>query len=312
MSAHSDLVTDWEGRVRGMLAGAARPEMAEWGMRVLGEGQENVAVLVGQSHVVRLPKDADGAEGVAREGRLLAELSGALTLAVPRYEFTAPNPLGPGECCVYPVVPGSVLPEREWRARGMLDDEKVARAVAEFIDEVHAFPADRAREFGVEDRDMRAEFAADLELIRAQVIPLLAAADGRELVARWERYLGEDRNFEYSPVLMHGDVSLDHLLVTGDRITGVIDFGDVQIGDPDYDLSYLWPDAGAEFVRRVQHWRGQPMDERLIGKLDFWAVADAAIDVLHAIEHDMPEFRDVSVKLVRAMLARFGDHAGSV
>ncbi|MFB7722327.1 phosphotransferase [Nocardia sp. NPDC056100] len=312
MSAHSDLVADWEGRVRGMLAGAGRAEMAGWGMRVLGEGQENVAVLVGDAYVVRLPKDAGGAEGVAREGRLLAELAGSLRLAVPRYEFTAPNPLGPGECCIYPVVPGEVLSEDEWLARGMLDDETVARTIAEFIEGVHAFPADRAREFGVRERDMRAEFAARLEVIRALVIPLLPAGDGRELAARWEKYLGEERNFEYSPVLMHGDVSLDHLLVTGNRITGVIDFGDVQIGDPDYDLSYLWPDAGPEFVRRVQHWRGRPLDEQLIGKLDFWAVADAAIDVLYAIERGMPEFRDVSVKQVRSMLARFGHHAGSV
>ncbi|WP_330184916.1 phosphotransferase [Nocardia sp. NBC_01503] len=280
-------------------------------MRVLGEGQENVAVLVGDTYVVRLPKDEDGAEGVAREGRLLAELAGTLMIRVPRYEFTMPNPLGPGECAVYPVVPGEVLRAEEWHARGLLEKDETATVIAEFIDGVQRFSVDRAREFGIEEPDFRADFAADLELVRAQVIPLLSAADGRELVRRWEGYLGRDGNFEYSPVLIHADVSLDHLLVTGDRITGVIDFGDAQIGDPDYDLCYLWPEAGPEFVRRVQNCRGLPFDERLTGKLNFWAVSDAAIDVLHAIEHDMPQFRDDRLRRLRDALAEF-DHAGSV
>ncbi|WP_067570098.1 phosphotransferase [Nocardia acidivorans] len=274
-------------------------------MRVLGEGQENVAVLVGDAYVVRLPKDEDGADGVAREGRLLAELAETLTIRVPRYEFTMPNPLGPGECAGYPLVPGEVLPTREWYARGLLEKDETARVIAEFIDGVQRFSVDRARGFGIEEPDFRADFAADLKRVRAQVIPLLPGAAGRELVRRWEGYLGRDGNFEYSPALIHADVSLDHLLVTGDRITGVIDFGDAQIGDPDYDLSYLWAEAGAEFVRRVQDCRGLPLDERLIRKLNFWAVSDAAVDVLHAIEHDMPEFRDDRVRAVCAALETY-------
>ncbi|WP_459962375.1 phosphotransferase family protein [Nocardia sp. IFM 10818] len=309
MTAHSEIVGDWAERVAGMLAGSPRPELASGRVRVLGEGMDSVAVLVTvgvEEFVVRMPKGADGAEGIAREARLLPELAGRVSLEIPRFAFLAENPIGPGECCVYPAVPGESVGEAEWRDRGLLEQEETARAIAGFMGEVHAFPVERARELGVAERDMREEYAEDLELIRAQVVPLLPTTEARELLARWEGYLGEDANFEYAPTLIHADISLDHLLLTGDRISGVIDFGDAQIGDPDYDLCYLWPAAGAEFVRRVQEYRGRELDDRLAAKLSFWAATDSAVDVLHAIDHDMPEFRDVSVRRVCEALARFG------
>jgi len=42
--------------------------------------------------------------------------------------------------------------------------------------------------------------------------------------------------------LTHSDVTLDHLLLapSGDRLAGIIDFGDVELGDPAYDFAYLW------------------------------------------------------------------------
>ncbi|WP_169814731.1 phosphotransferase family protein [Nocardia crassostreae] len=309
MTAHSELAGDWAEKVGGMLAGSVRPELARGTVRVLGEGMESVAVLVTSEEgefVVRMPKGVDGAEGIAQEARLLPELGERVSVVIPRFAFLAANPIGPGECCVYPAVPGDSVGEDVWRARGLLERGETARVIAGFIGEVQGFPVERARELGVLERDMRAEYGEDLERIRAEVIPLLPRAEGRELLARWEGYLGEDENFAYAPTLIHADISLDHVLLSGDRISGVIDFGDAQIGDPDYDLCYLWPEAGAEFVRRVRECRGLELDARLAAKLDFWASSDSAIDVLHAIDHAMPEFRDVSVRRVCEALARFG------
>ncbi|QLY32532.1 aminoglycoside phosphotransferase family protein [Nocardia huaxiensis] len=290
------------------------PELAEGRVRVLGAGMDSVALLVSGGageFVVRLPKGEDGAKGIAVEGRVLPELGEGLSVRIPRFAFMAANPLGPGECCVYPAVPGESLSDGAWRERGLLSDEN-AGVVARFIEEVHGFSVGRARELGVGERDMRSEFGEDLELVRAQVVPLLPTREGRRLLEVWEGYLEGEANFRYEPAVMHADVSLDHLLVTGDRITGVIDFGDLQIGDPDYDLCYLWTDAGAEFVGRVQDRRGKTVDAVLRGKLDFWACSDSAIDVLHAIEHDMPEFREESVRNLRAALGEYGGQAGTL
>ncbi|BEK85129.1 hypothetical protein NSERKGN1266_10800 [Nocardia seriolae] len=124
MSGYGRELGDWEERVRGMLVGAGWAELGRGRLRVLGEGQDHLAVsavVAGERFVVRMPKGEDGAEGIAREARLLAELAVGVRLEIPRYLFTAVNPIGPGECCVYPEVPGEVLGGREWRARGLLE-----------------------------------------------------------------------------------------------------------------------------------------------------------------------------------------------
>jgi aminoglycoside phosphotransferase (APT) family kinase protein len=45
-------------------------------------------------------------------------------------------------------------------------------------------------------------------------------------------------------VLIHGDLGAEHVLVDGDRITGVIDWGDAAIGDPAVDHGRLMRDLG--------------------------------------------------------------------
>ena len=297
MSADVVLPADWAERVRAALPS----DLRSGSLRLLGAGLDSVALVLrtgGADLVLRLPRSSGGAAGIEVEARLLPRLADRLPVAVPRFAFTAPNPLGPGHFCAYPLVPGESLSVEQWTERGLLERSAPARQVAEIIDAVHAFPVDVARECGVPEEDPRADFTGDLEQVRVDLLPLLPAEAAGTLVRAWEGYLADDANFAFDPGLIHADVSLDHLLVATDRISGLIDFGDVAIGDPDYDLSFLWAQAGPGFVRRVQQHRGGPWDDRLTAKLRFWALADPAGDVLHGIENDMPEFRDRSLRLL--------------
>ncbi|WP_433256501.1 phosphotransferase family protein [Streptosporangium sp. CA-135522] len=300
MIRNVSLPDDWEPRVRKSLGGVL-PELRDASLRPLGAGLDNVTLLLNEEIVLRLPKNDDGAESVEREARLLPELT--IDLAIPRFLFTAPNPLGPGSFCGYVLVPGEVLSPEQWRARGLLDRPESVRRVAAALDAVHAFPVDKAERLGLPAPGLREDFADDLASIRREVLPRLTSEQGKTLLAAWEGYLGGDANFAYRPTLTHGDVSLDHLLVSGEEITGLIDFGDAEIGDPDYDLSYLWAEAGPEFVRRVQAHRGLPLAKGLVRKLDFWSLADPAQDVVYGLEIDEPELVDDALSTLRARLA---------
>ncbi|MFF3669956.1 phosphotransferase [Microtetraspora malaysiensis] len=306
---NATLPDDWESRVRSALA-SVRDDLAHGALRPLGAGMESVALRLdlpdgdgGTPFVLRFPRNEDGAEGIACEAALLPELAGHLPLPIPQFAFTAPNPLGPGEFCCYPAVPGESLSEEEWHRRGLLNEPAPIRRVAALIDAIHAFPTGRARQLGVPEWDPRAEFGESLDLLRAEVIPALPSGESRTLLAAFETYLGDDSCFDYEPVLIHADISLDHLLVTGTDVTGLIDFGDTAIGDPDYDLCYLWSETGPGFIRRLQELRGVPFTDSLERKLRFWELADAAEDVLHGIEHGLSEFRDQSLALLRGFLA---------
>ena len=62
-----------------------------------------------------------------------------------------------------------------------------------------------------------------------------------------------------TPVLVHNDVSAEHILLdeAARAITGVIDWGDVAIGDPAVDLAGVFHWGGPAFVDAVlQAYRG--------------------------------------------------------
>jgi aminoglycoside phosphotransferase (APT) family kinase protein len=71
------------------------------------------------------------------------------------------------------------------------------------------------------------------ELISAGVIDAGIAADAVELARRAvEQYDGPG-------MLVHTDLKLDHLLAEGQRLTAIIDWGDVAAGDPVRDLARM-------------------------------------------------------------------------
>lgn len=302
MSASVVLPADWGARVAAVLTACGESEAAAAPIRLLGAGMDSTAVLAGDL-VLRMPRAAAGAATLERERAVLPVLADALPLPVPRFRHLPPNPLGPGVCCVYRAVPGDSLDDEQWHERGLLAAPAPARQVGEFLAALHAFPVERAAALGLEVWDLRAEFAADLAGIRASVLPLLDRAEAALLLRLWEEYLADDANFAYRPTVIHADVSLDHLLVTGAEISGVIDFGDIAISDPAYDLCYLWTDAGPDFVGRVCAAAGIPLDDRLIRKLRFWSCSDPAFDVLHGLENGMDDFTVEHLGYLRAALA---------
>lgn len=294
------LPVGWEKALRD----AIEPRLGDGvAIEVLGSGLDCWAVLVDGGVVLRIPQHGDGAASVERQHTVLEALGERLPVPIPAPLFTVPNPLGPGRIGAYRHVAGDALDEDEWHRRGLLDDAN-ASTVAAIVDAIAAFPADEAVALGVPVDDERTDLAGELAVIDQLVVPRLDAATSRDLVRRWERHLADDRCFAYEPGLVHGDLSLDHLLISGGRIAGLIDFGDITVTDPDLELGYLWAEAGRDFVTRVQVDRGRSVDDLLAAKLDFFQVRDEAADVRWAVEYGLDDLLETAITAITDTLSR--------
>ena len=289
----------WERAVRSVL-----PErLAEESMVPLGSGLDCWAVGVGPDVVLRIPQNDEAAAGVERDQALLPELAVVIPVAIPAPLFVARNPLGPGRLGGYRLVRGAVVDPDGWRERRLLVDANAA-AIARIVEAISSFPAERARALGVTDGGGRQGYADDLERVRHDVGPLLPEPAARELADRWRRFTDDDANFDFAPVLLHADLSLDHLLVVDGAITGVIDFGDVELGDPDAELGYLWAEAGPAFVARIQAGRGRRLTAALAAKLAFFQLADEVGDAVWGIDNGRPEVTAGALERLTATLGR--------
>ena len=55
----------------------------------------------------------------------------------------------------------------------------------------------------------------------------------------FNNYFNDEKMQSFRKTIIHGDLSTDHIIVTGDGI-GIIDFGDTRVFDYTYDFQWLY------------------------------------------------------------------------
>lgn len=238
-------------------AAALPPHFIEWGRAPavehttwLGEGDFCACYLVNYTYVFRFAKHAEASAAMAVERCILPLLVNYLTVAVPQVEFVgrrADTGLG---MMGYPVVPGEPLEPTVLDSLPLAGQVTLISQMAHFARQLHELPLDLISHCGVHNLHPLTHIANIMERARTTVWPLLTEPVCQYYEYLWNRYKGDATLHTYRPALLHGDLSLDHFLFDASemRLTGVIDFGDTCIGDPAWDLVYLYEDYGPNML----------------------------------------------------------------
>lgn len=229
---HDDEIDADTTLVRKLLAGQF-PEWADLELRrVASYGTDHHIYRLGDDLVVRLPRIAWATRQAAIEAEWLPKLAPHLPLKVP-----APRALGhPAEG--YPFG-WSVV---EWlpgeNANGNIDElEGAAVDLAGFINALR-----RADTTGAHPRPPGARGSPLMELdeaVRRSIVQLGDRVDGGAALRSWEESL-EAPEWGAPDVWVHGDLLPGNLLVIDGRLSAVIDFGGLNVGDPACDLQPAW------------------------------------------------------------------------
>ena len=241
-----DVVVD-EALVRALLA-EQFPELAARSVRLLGEGFDNSVWVVDEQWALRFPRRAIAVPLVAREVSVLPRIAPLLPAPVPVPTFVGtesalfPRPFF-GHRLLSGVEPADASLTGAQRA-------SLGVGMGRFLRALHATrtleAADGERTLPV-DPNRRAEMSYRVKMTRDRVgaIEDLQPATTRRI----EQILAEAEKLAPSTtnVLLHGDLHVRHVLVEQDTLSGVIDWGDVCVGDPSIDLLFVWsvlpPDA---------------------------------------------------------------------
>ncbi len=212
------------------------PALGATEVRSLGAGWDNTAYLAGDV-VFRFPRRRSTVPLLERETRVLPQLAPQLPLAVPVPELVArPGPSYPWTFAGYRRLPGTTASEAP------LTDVQLtaaAGALGDFLVALHRVPAEELQLPG--DEIGRLNIAARLPSARTRLAALVTAGLVDDPTP-WLRLLERPAPpVATTGVVVHGDLYARHLLVdTSGRLCGVIDWGDVHLGDPAVDLMALW------------------------------------------------------------------------
>lgn len=217
------------------LIAAQFPQWAELPIsRVANGGWDNRTFRLGPEMTVRLPSWQAYVAQVEKEHAWLPRLARELPLPIPApLAKGAPGEGYPWAWSIYRWIEG------ETAAQGQIADlREFAVSVAGFLRALQAIDASEGPAAGMHNfhrggalRTYDAETWAAIETLGHTIERGAASAIWEEaLASRWDQ----------APVWVHGDVAATNLLVQDGRLSAVIDFGIMGVGDPACDLAIAW------------------------------------------------------------------------
>lgn len=224
--------------------------------RLVAAGSSNVVYRLGGELLVRLPRRPGGGASIDIEHRWTERLGRGVHVEVPRLVAVAEPALGyPERWAVLQWLagshPGVVVADAGPDSGRTQLAEDLAAFVAQLRDQ--PVPVDGA------PRPYRGRSLREQDARTRQDIERCRRLEGLDLdldaaLATWTHALTLPGADGAAPDRwLHGDLVSENLLVTDGRLTAVLDFGGVGVGDPTVDLHGAWElfDAGARDTFRA-------------------------------------------------------------
>ncbi|HRO31394.1 MULTISPECIES: phosphotransferase [Micrococcaceae] len=298
------------------LASAAIPDLAPTG--VVGSPDDprdfSAAVVLdrqGNRWRVRSPRHEEAAMRLETELQVLSGFTPAVRAALP---FRAPSVAGAVRIdglrtFVYHDMPGRELEIEELAGLGPRGIDDIGRVIAA----VHALPAEV-----VENADLPVYTADQFRQRRLNELDQ-AATTGRipaVLLRRWENALEEMELWDFTPVVAHGDLHEDNLLVDRGRVVSVTGWTDLHIGDPADDFSWLASSGDQQFTDAVvrSYWQhrtgGTVADEHLMRRAALAAEFALAQWLVRGVANDDEDMAAEAEAMLLELRDDVEDHGG--
>lgn len=232
---------------------------------VLSTGTDNALYRLGNHLVVRLPRIGWAVENVDKEFEWLPKIASYLPISIPiPLTKGAPTENYPYPWSVYTWLDGS-----NPTVGHISNPTLLAHDLVQFLQAMHRIDLPNGP---LSNRGVPLE-RKDGETRRA-LKQLEGIIDIETATALWDRSLSISK-WSKPPVWVHGDLSPGNLLIQKGRLSAVIDFGNVGVGDPACDLIIAWNLLPASM--RYIFCREVGLDEATWQRGLGWALSNALI-----------------------------------
>jgi aminoglycoside phosphotransferase (APT) family kinase protein len=193
-------------------------------------GTVNAIFRLGNEFYIRLPRAINWANDILKEWKWLPLLAPYLSLSIPvPVKLGRPNTLYPFYWAIYKWIDGD-----NYTDELISDEHETARELAKFVTELHSIEIRKD-----------APGAGRLPLLNLNKITIDSIDASSDLIDRdnailaWKHSL-KTPIWKGHKVWIHADLLRPNILVEAGRLSAIIDFGSVGIGDPAFDIIPAW------------------------------------------------------------------------
>lgn len=232
----------------------ALPALLIRSSRLEQSGGDHLVLVVNDEQAFRFPRE--GVHDLRFEVEVLRQLRSRSPIAVPAYDYVDPA----GRFAGYRFIDGQALARASFVKLGQAAQTVVLDTAAAFLVALHDLPQAEVGWSGTWPRMWTAAQYADRGLSERLPSIIRHAPQLADQVEAFYHAHRHDRPEHLA--IVHGDLVCEHLLIDpAGSMVGVIDFGDVALGDPAQDLLGFWSygaDAVAHIARRYDPRRSDP------------------------------------------------------
>ena len=219
---------------------------------VINSGYDNLVVIT-EGKLYRFPRNGEVWERGLVERTILDKLSNHSDLAVPKLLEVHEDPA----YAVLTSLPGQNLTPEEMRALPPDAQDLIGQQIGDFAFKFHSlFSPDEVRDF-LSDRDPQTSYSNYLQKILPDNDP-----HAKWVRDNWGKFEHKDTT------VIHDDLHTHNMLFNENhKLSGVIDFGDVNLGSPEQELRYVYWISDIVFESAISEYErlsGKSLDRELV------------------------------------------------
>jgi aminoglycoside phosphotransferase (APT) family kinase protein len=265
-------------------------------------GTDNAIYRLGDDMTVRLPRISGATGQVEKEHRWLPKLAPLLPLAIPvPLAKGMPAEDYPWHWSIYQWLEGDNA-----TIESIADPHQAATGLAQFVAALQRIDPAGGPSPGAHNSFRGVPLATRDASTRAAIASLHNTLDADAVTAAWEAAL-QAPAWHGPAVWLHGDLNAGNLLAQKGRLSAVIDFGCLGLGDPACDLMVAWTLLSAE-TRDVFR-AALPVDDATWARGRGWALSFGLI-ALPYYQNSNPVLSGIARHAIDEALADVGDSGG--
>ena len=203
---------------------------------VAKQGHDNRSYRLGDKMLIRMPTAESYALNVSKEQELLPKLAKCLSVCIPvPIRMGSPSQIYPYPFSIYKWLPGQSI---NLLNLTLGEKEDLAFDLAKFLKELWVIRDISGGGPGQHNWWRGDHVSIYDKSVRQQIAKLSGIIDGARAIALWKQACATKWNKPL--VWVHGDFAVGNMLFCNGRLSAIIDFGGVAIGDPACDLVIAW------------------------------------------------------------------------
>ncbi|MBY0501140.1 MAG: aminoglycoside phosphotransferase family protein [Alphaproteobacteria bacterium] len=262
-------------------------------------GVDNRTFHLGHDMSIRMPSAERYVRQVLKEHQWLPLLAPHLPLPIPQpLAMGEPSKDYPWHWSVYKWLEGTSANSIDLEEENL---EVIALQLAQFLAELHKFDAAGAPTPGLHNWWRAAHTSVYDAETRSLITKLALLIDSEKATSLWERAIRS--KWEQEHVWVHGDVASGNMLVKDNKLSAIIDFGCMGIGDPACDLTIAW--TFFKNKSRQAFRNGFRLDSETWARARGWALWKALYELSEQTDKTNPK----SLEQLRIIEDVLGEHS---